>query len=87
MIELHGALGWIAGFCVLFTTMAIILTGTWIVFQYLIWEILVKKIMQMFGIHKMFIQFIFYYRQFKEWRKNIPDDEQKVWDNMKNIKN
>lgn len=68
-VTLSGSLSWILNLCVLVTTASIIILGTWLLFNYLVWEILVKHSLRFLKLYKVFVHFIFYRKRFEAWFK------------------
>lgn len=66
-VTLTGALSWIFNICVLGTSGAIIILGTWAIMNRLIWEILVKQALIYLKLYKSFVRFLFYQKRFNKW--------------------
>ena len=66
-VTLTGSLSWILNFCALVTIGSIIILGTWVILNYFVWEVLVRRSLKYLKLYKVFVHFIFYRRRFEEW--------------------
>jgi hypothetical protein len=66
-IELVGILKWIFTICVTATSVVIIITGTWIICNYIIWEVIIRSGLKFLKLYKVFVHFIYYRKRFEKW--------------------
>ena len=64
-----GGLSWILNFCVLVTVASILITGTWIILNYFVWDILVVRALKFLNLYKIFVHFIIYRKRYFKWAK------------------
>ena len=67
--ELSGLLAWVFNICVLVTSIAIILTGTWCILNFVVWEVLLRWALNFLKLYKVFVHFIMYRKRYFEWAK------------------
>jgi hypothetical protein len=67
--ELTGILAWVFNICVLVTSIAIILTGTWCILNFVVWEVLLRWALNFLKLYKVFVHFIMYRKRYFEWAK------------------
>ena len=68
-VTLTGSLSWVFNFCVLATSITIILLGTWIILNHLIWDILIKRALSFLNLYKLFVHFLMYRERYYKWAK------------------
>lgn len=66
---LTGGISWIASICMLFTTAAIFLFGSWVILNFFVWDILVQYSMRYLRLYSLFIHFIKYNKRYAKWVK------------------
>jgi len=71
---LTGFIGEFFAFCISIVAIAIIVIGTWVLLNYLIWEILIKKAFSWTIIYKRLFYYLYYYRDIKEIIGNKADN-------------
>lgn len=62
--EITGIVSWILNICLLTTLAVIIITGTWFVFNYILWEFIVGPCLRMLRLYKIFIHFVMYRKRY-----------------------
>jgi len=69
MTTLTGSLAWVFNLCVLITSAAVVLIGTWVVWEWFIWEVLIKSLLKSLRLYKIFVHFLMYRKRYFEWVK------------------
>jgi hypothetical protein len=68
-VNLTGGVALIFNICVLLTASVIILLGTWCIFNFFIWEVLLKWSFRFLKMYKLFVHFLIYRKRYFEWVK------------------
>lgn len=68
-MEFTGVAGQIAGWCILITGYAVIITGLIAVWHYIIIEVLLKQVLLHFNLWEKFVTWVFDIAEFQRWRK------------------
>ncbi|MEO5991407.1 MAG: hypothetical protein ABIP68_07190 [Ferruginibacter sp.] len=68
-IELSGILKWVFSVFITATGVTIIIAGAWNLFNYLLWELLIKTALRYLKMYKLFIHFLMYRKRYLKWQK------------------
>lgn len=73
-LEITGILGWVFTFTILLSSIVTMVLGVWLLWEKFLWDYLITRIFKALKCWKLFIQFIYYRKQFLKWKsKNISD--------------
>ena len=68
-VELTGILGWVFNFCVLVVIISILLTGTWCILNWFVWNVLVQYSLRYLRLYGTFLHFLKYHKRYLKWAK------------------